>query len=138
MDFYVARAVQIAALDPTMLEDLHEKEKIHGMCMMNWEIQERFGLPKLKEHWGIPADDLTGQAAYMSRVKEKIRQLKLWKTEAEGFPSEGDLEATHAYDWTILNRAQEVDFYYERRTKSRLREQVEKLADQMHSLVAFI
>ena len=53
---HVQRAMQISTLELDQLSKVHEIENRLRYLLPNWEIQERFGLPTLKDRYGILDD----------------------------------------------------------------------------------
>lgn len=88
MDFFVARAMQIACLDRFQLERLHEAEKRRGYCFQNADIQTVFHLPTIKEFWCLP-DDEAGQQAHAGRIKTLLLGEKVALSESFDGVDEG-------------------------------------------------
>lgn len=113
MDFQVARALQVAMLTESQLNDLHHAERNRGFCLPNWNIQEILKLESIKDHYSIPVDDDNAQMQHNRRVKAQIDEKKLWATGHSEYISELNLDATHSFDWAVWRRRGELDFVYQ-------------------------
>jgi len=110
MEFYIARATQVAAMDQNQVEKLHKRETGSGYCLTNSDIQTLFSLPATKEHWGIPED--TGlRANHTARIKKEIRDMGILKTEPNDLVQAGNLEAVHSFDWAVFHSNKQVFEY---------------------------
>ena len=81
MDFFVARAMQIASLEHWQINDLHGMEERKGRLYQNCEIQSVFGMPTLKDRWSIPEDNNL-QAAHAARIRSQLLTQRVAMSEA--------------------------------------------------------
>lgn len=144
MDFYVSRAMQISCLEIGQINDLHDIERGRGSCLANWNIQNIFNLPTIKERWCI-SDDGAAQEGHANRVRTMLLSQKVAQNETEkrvnadgkeetfvARPWEaittGRLDSTHAYDARVYDAIQagQISFTYEgsASTGNRLRDRV--------------
>ncbi len=93
MEYFLCRAMEIGRLSSDQIDLLHiiEKESL----LMPHEIQNRFGVPPLKENYQIPPEDLTGQAQHNQRLRGDFRRAGIYP-ESGDLPR--DLKIVHAFD----------------------------------------
>ena len=116
MDYYVARAMQVAYMSQDDIRALHAHEDKRGYCLNPFDIQHLFGIASIKETWMIPDDDNEAQVSHSARVKSAIDRLGLTRTDY-GFPGQINTDATHAFDWAVSKNTGNVDFVYSGPTK---------------------
>jgi hypothetical protein len=125
MDFLSVRAIEVARLTEDQLNQLHEHEKKRGFASANSDIQKNFQLSTLKAHYGIP-DHPESMSLHAARIKQVIRDAKLWRIEGDSSVFSGDLDAIHSFDWGVWNRRFNLDFSYQGPVKrGRLRKLIE-------------
>lgn len=145
MEYYLVRAMEVCRLSQSQSARLHAHEAsdrisrdfdpilgtyketaVRGMrCLMPYEIQEKFGLPTLKEAYGIPEDD-QDQAKHNQRLRKDFAKNDI-------FPKGGDLSTmrvreVHDFDLLVrsLNDQMKIDLCYRggRQNKSRISENI--------------
>lgn len=147
MEFYLARAHDIARLEPVQIELLHSFElkdsigvnwnrqtgthavfvKRTPRCLLAHEIQEGFRIPSIKDHFQIPEDD-SFQSMHVQRIRSRMKELNLVPLKPL-IPLA--VEATHLFDESLRGVVDElkIDFMFQgrspgRRLKDRLAEVV--------------
>jgi hypothetical protein len=104
MKGFVARTQLVSYLTREQLEKVQAREKIRGYIIPNWNIQEVFGLPTIKEKYGLP-DDNEALARNNTRIEAELKNKGFMST---GEYYEGNLEWMHAFDWNVFNRSGEI------------------------------
>lgn len=99
-----ARAIQIAALERDQLDTLHTIEKRCGHILPNWNIQEIFHLPNLKDKWKIPDDEIS-QKNHNDRIEMEIASKRLFFTPEE---PQDKVDFWHSFDWNVTSRRNEI------------------------------
>lgn len=99
MEYFLARAFEVARLELAQVEALHAAEAIRPRAFMPHEIQKIFRLVPLKEHYGFPEEDHK-HAEIINRMRIELSQRNL-------VPSSGDLSAldvdsVHRFDDRLL------------------------------------
>ncbi len=117
IEFYVARALQIMALEINNLDMLHSIERKTGWPLPNWNIQAIFNTGPLKDFYGAPNDE-EAIALWRSRCEKQIKELGLAKTESREFPRESNIDAIHEFDFNIFNARDKLNFYYSGKQKT--------------------
>lgn len=139
MEYYLCRAMEIARLTESQLQDLQEHEKKERIlkdfdqltgeyrknqirerrCSMPYEIQAMFSLVPLKEIWCIPFDDLSAQAAHSSRLRGELKKIIAPLSDLPVV----NVKDIHDFDIKIRNmfNSGEVDFVYSGGKKERKR-----------------
>lgn len=103
--------MQIAGMEQDQIEALQKIERERGYLMPNWNIQQLFHIPTVKEKWGIPdKEDLL--FVHHQRIEKEIARLEL--TKAVDFGSEGFevMAWTHSFDWAIFNIGNKIIWEY--------------------------
>lgn len=90
-----------------MLQE-HEKSPLHRAtrCLYPHEIQERFGLPTLKEHYEIPTDNDSAQSSHNQRLRGEFRAAGLFPQ--HGDISVADIDAVHSFDESVRQADQDL------------------------------
>jgi hypothetical protein len=108
MEDYVARACQIACLTQEQIERLHKAEDRCRYAIPNWNIQEMFALPEIKERLCL-SDDPESQASHIRKIKSEIDVMRLTVTD-HGFPTPANMDAMHSFDWQIFHQKESLPF----------------------------
>lgn len=108
MKTYLGRAMQVSYLTQEQLEKLQTREKIRGYLIPNWNIQSVFGIPSIKERYGIP-DNNENQIQHNNRIDKELQAKGFLKT---GEFYEDGLDWNHAFDWAVFKRAHEIVWDY--------------------------
>jgi len=98
MEYFLCRAMEIGRLSSDQIDWLQLNEK---KGWMPYEIQARFGVPLLKEHYQIPPDDLNAQAVHNQRLRGDFRRAGLFPD--GGDISVSDLKRLHEFDRKVLD-----------------------------------
>lgn len=127
MDFFVARAMQIAALNTPHIHALHAKEKAINRCLFNHEVQAAMGFQTLDDWFRVPED---GQAQHAQRIRAELVNKSIAAAIEHRETREGvtdtfvsrpweavtstNVDVTHAFDWRVHEAiaAGEISFAY--------------------------
>ena len=121
MDFYIARAMQIATLtDDYQVNSLHDIEKKINRGLNPHDIQRIFSLPELKHFYGIP-DDPAGQRRHSERIRNELISRKITKTESGELITQTDVDPLHQFDWAVFRSRDEVDFFCQSKATNKAR-----------------
>lgn len=121
MDFFIARSMQIAGMEITQINDLHDIERKRGYCLPNWNIQTIFHLPTIKDRWMVPED---GMVAHAQRLRGDLLSQQIARDDSfMGVNNDGQemkivlrpwealttgrVEAVHAFDASVFDAVQE-------------------------------
>lgn len=107
IEFWVARAMQMAYLDEKQVERIHVVENRCTHPLANFNIQSILKIPTIKERWGIPTEK-EPQALHADRIRMELVSKGFQKSESDGRLEALDLDAIHALDWTVLARGSEI------------------------------
>jgi len=127
VEFWLARAMQVAMLTREQIETVHHKERQLGYCLSNWNIQNLTGADPVSKYWGV-GSELSAIQRHNDRIRKRIFELKIFSEIPRGGHVEAlDVATTHLFDNIIRLRAEEIDFAFEKptrpkRTKSLLAE----------------
>lgn len=121
METYVARAYQIACMTREQVEQIHAIENQRLYVLPNWNIQKLLHLPSIKERFRLMDDD-TLLAQHHHNLKTKLDEMHLAKTPF-GYPSDGNVAATHEFDWKVWDRKGDLPFMGGHRGKKGLLEE---------------
>lgn len=108
MKNYVCRAIQVSAMDQDQVNRLHEREKLCGFLLPNWNIQELFHLSRLRDKYNLPVESEL-ITAHNGRIERELKEKGFLKT---GNYLEGSLDWTHAFDKNVVSRAYEIIWDY--------------------------
>jgi len=111
MENYLHRAMEVYRLSDDQLRDLQELE-IRDGYIKTISIQQRYRLPSLKDHYGIP-DRETDIKQHAARLASDLHQEKVAPFHDY---STIDVETAHAYDQKI--RGCLTDFNFKKANRS--------------------
>lgn len=116
---WVARAMQIACIAEEneiqgipaeeIIKKLHRRERILNYTIPNWNIQEILRIRTIKEHHGIPEDDLEAQETHQVRIERELINAGMRLTRHEDCDS---VENIHSLDWMVFKNRDRVDWNY--------------------------
>jgi len=104
---YLARAMMVSMLEADQLKKVQLREKVWRHLIANWNIQELFGLPSIRERYGIP-DEPEAQISHNQRIEFEIERLNLRNTE----PYDERLDWFHMFDWNIFHSKGNIVWSY--------------------------
>lgn len=115
MKDWVARAMQVSYLTREQLEKVHDREKIRGYLIPNWNIQEVLALQTIKEKYYIPEDNEL-LIRHNARIEAELKSKGFLKFDEY---KESDLDWMHTFDWNVFNRSGEIMWEFAGSSKSK-------------------
>lgn len=91
--------MEIGRLSPEQIITIQTKERNSGRALMPYEIDALYGFPPLKEHYGIPPDDLTAQAGHNQRLRGDFRRANIYP---EHDLPQKNVEKVHSFDQEVV------------------------------------
>lgn len=107
IEFWVARAMQMAYLDEEQVNRIHAVEKRCTHPLANFNIQSILKVPTMRERWNIPPEKEL-QAPHADRIRRQMIEKGFARIESDGRLEALDLDAIHALDWTVQQRGSEI------------------------------
>ena len=123
---FIYRAMQIARLEMDQINHLHEIEKKRGYLLPNWNIQDLFHIPTLKESCGLP-DEHETLSKHNRRIESDIKRSGII---AENIKGETELHAWHLYDLAVYNSKDNILWEYSGKSR--------RLADSLAIILALM
>lgn len=115
MKNFVARAMQVSFLTEDQLERLHKVERGTGYLIPNWNLQNIFDLPMIRERYNLPVDNEL-LAQHNTRIEHELKSKGFLNV---GSYLEDSLEWTHAFDKNVIRRSGEIVWEYAGPKKNR-------------------
>jgi hypothetical protein len=108
MKNYVARALQISIMSKDQIESLHSMENSIGYLLPNWNIQQLYSLPTIKESYQIPEKEEVFNI-HGSRIESELKNKGLIAVEtSDATQLNSDVSWTNSFDWNVHNKKSEI------------------------------
>lgn len=129
MKNYVVRSLQVSMLEKSQLESLHRIESLRGYLLPNWNIQELFSTPTIKEMYQLPEKEEVFNIHGL-RIENELKTKGFLNVDTSDASQDNtDVLWMHSFDWNVLNNKSRIVWDFSSYGRGKLTDQIKSRAD---------